>query len=350
MKETRMLRRLGNLRLLAVSGGVVAALALAACGSDNKSASTTAPAAADSGAASAPKGAKVGYISFAPVAASDWERAHWSALETAAKKYNLTVSNQEGVTFDEATQVLSRMAPNSDVVIADSSGYEAAMNEVAPKFPKTKFIIVDHLAAASTNPNMAGWSINWNELGYLGGTAACLAAKDASKDTVGHVSAQPISALTHFAGGIQDGAKASGCKFTHSWTNSFTDTAAGKQAALTLIGKGAGAITSLADAGDKGSQSAANSKNTAFIGLYTPLENTTTSLVIDFERAYDEVGQAVTGDFKSELHHMDIASGFLSYATPFADPGAAVEGDATGVLAKIKSGETKVSDKTEVKP
>jgi basic membrane protein A len=337
--------RSGRLSLLSLFGGVGIALALAACGSSSSSSSSS------SGSPTGSSGNKVGYISVAPVSAGDWEQSNWAGLTAAAKKYHLKVSNQENVAYDQAASVLARMAPSNNLVIADSSGYEAAVLQVAPRFPKTTFVVVSDLSTTKGLKNVAGWAANWNQLGYLAGSAGCLAAKTAGEPTVGHVNSEPIPAFTRFAAGVKDSTAANSCKFLTSWTNSFTDTAAAKQAAATMIGKGAGAITSTADTGDQGSQAAASAENKPFVGDYAPIPKSLTSVLIHFNDAYDQIGKLwAAHQLKPQIYPMNVQNGMLSYDTPFSGPGAEVSPQALAIEQKIKSGELKVDATHQVKP
>jgi basic membrane protein A and related proteins len=286
-----------------------------------------------------------------PVTTGDWEQSNWHALEAAAGKYHLTVSHQENVGYDQAVAVLSRMAPNEDLIIADSSGYEAPVLQVAPRFPKTTFIVVSDLSTTKGLKNVAGWAANWNQVGYLAGTAGCLAAKAGGADAIGHVNSVPIPAFARFAGGDRDAAAANGCKFSTVWTNSFTVPAPAKQAALTMIGRGAGAITSTADTADQGSEAGAASKGKAFVGDFAPTSGALTSVLLNFNAAYDQIGKLWTShQLQPQIYPMTVQNGMVSYSTPFTGPGASVQAAAVAVQAKLKSGQITVDPAHQVKP
>jgi basic membrane protein A len=331
-----------------------AALILSACGGSSSSTDKSSGSTSSSGGSSSSNKSsqtRVGYISVAPVTSGDWETANWHGMQAAASKYNLKVSNQESVGYDQAASVLSRMAPDQDVIIADSSGYEAPVLQVAPKFPKTKFIVMSDLSTTKGLKNVSGWAINWNQLGYLAGTAACLAAKKDGKPAVGHVNSEPIPAFTRFAGGDEDGAKASGCRLSVSWINSFEDAAKAKQAALTMLSKGAGAITTSADTADQGSQAAAKSKNAAFIADYVPNSGALTSVLVAFDGAYGQVGKLLAGNaLQPKIYPISVENGLLSYSKPFAGSASDVSSQAIAIERKIKSGDLKVDAKHQIKP
>lgn len=340
-----------------VSVALVAAMvALSACGgSSNSNSSSSSSGANASGSSSSGSstsgGNRVGYISVAPVTSGDWEQSNWHGLQAAAAKYHLTVSHQENVSYDQAAAVLAQMAPNEDLIIADSSGYEAPVLQVAPRFPKTMFVVVSDLSTTKGLPNVAGWAANWNELGYLAGTAGCLAAKTVGASGVGHVNSEPIPAFTRFAGGVKDATAAKGCSFQTAWIHSFTDIAKAKQAALTMISKGAGAITSTADTGDQGSQGAATGKGLPFVANFAPTKGALTSVLIHFSSAYDQIGNLWSShQLKAQIYPMSVENGLLSLDVPFSGPGAAVQAKVVAVEQKIKSGQVKVDPTHQVKP
>jgi basic membrane protein A len=333
-------------------GAVVAGLALgaAACGSSGDKSNAS----GSSGGSSGTTG-NAAFIGVAPVTQGNWDPAGFHAFEAMAKKYGLKPSNQESVGYDQAAAVLRRLARTNNMVISDSSGYEAAALEVAPDFPKTWFLVFSDLSTTKGLPNVAGWAVNWNEYGYMAGAAGCFAAKARGGDGVGHVNSQPIPAFARYAAGVKAGAEANGCKFQTRWTNSFSDVAKAKQAALSMIANGADVITSSADTADEGSRDAAVEKNKLFIANYSPAtnlapKNTMTSIVINMDQAYDQMGKLFKEKkLEAKVYPVDVENGGLSYE-PFSNVSDKVAQQAEDVLAKIKSGELQIDSKATIKP
>src|SRR5262245_30434222 len=111
-------------RYLFVLLALVLTLGLAACGDDDDGGGGGGT---DTGGASADQpGGKVAFIGVAPVTQGNWDPAGYKAFTAAATKYNLDPTNQESVAYDAAAPVLRRLARDNDMVIAHSSGYEAA--------------------------------------------------------------------------------------------------------------------------------------------------------------------------------------------------------------------------------
>jgi basic membrane protein A len=330
----------------------VAALALggAACGGDDDNGG-------GGGDTSAEAGKKVAFIGVAPVTQGNWDPAGYQAFTRMAEKYGFDPSNQESVGYDQAAAVLRRLAPDNDMVIAHSSGYEAAVHEVAPEFPDTQFVVFSDLSSTKGQDNVAGWAINWNELGYLAGTAGCFAGKEKGSAMVAHVNSEPIPAFTRFAGGEQDGVRASGCQYLTRWTGSFSDVAKAKQAALSMFSDGADALTSTADTGDQGSRDAAVERDKLFVPLYVEAEkklapdNTVTVVLVDFNAAYDEMGKLFSEDrLQSKVYPVDVPGGKITYLTPFSNVGNDVERRSVEVFDEMRSGELQVDPNKEIKP
>ena len=331
-----------------------AVLGLAACGGSDGDSDEVTPSGNGETTGEASVG-KAAFIGVAPVTQGNWDPAGYQAFIAMAEKYGLEASNQESVGYDEATAVIRRLAQENDLVIAHSSGYEASVLEVAAEFPDTWFVVWSDLSSTNDLPNVAGWAANWNEFGYLAGTAGCIAAKTENKPNVGHVNSEPIPAFSRLAAGVRDGAKASGCDFQTVWTNSFDDVAKASQAAKSMIGRGAGAITTSADTADEGTRQGATDGGAFFVGNYTPGEvelspNTVTSIVLDYDGTYDEIGRLFTeGELEPKIYPMNVENGGIAYG-PFTNVDDKIASEAEAVLEQIRNGEIKVDDTAEIKP
>jgi basic membrane protein A and related proteins len=337
---------------------LILALGLAACGGDDDDdgGGGGGGGGGDQAAAEEESTGKVAFIGVAPVTQGNWDPAGYKAFTAAAEKYNFEPTNQESVAYDAAAPVLRRLAGENDMVIAHSSGYEAAVLEVAPEFQDVWFVLFSDLSTTGGNDNVAGWAVNWNEYGYMAGAAGCFAAKEDGGDTVGHVNSVPIPAFTRYAAGEKQGAEEQGCKWVTRWTNSFEDVAKAKQAALSMINDGASVISSSADTADEGSREGAVEGKALYIGNYvaeTELapDNTITSVMINFDQAYDEMGKLFSEDaLEAKKFDVDIEGGGLTYEEPFSNVSDKVAQQAADVVEKIKSGEIKVDATAEVKP
>jgi basic membrane protein A and related proteins len=301
-------------------------------------------------------GGSVAYIHLKPRNADSWESGGYEAVSAMAKKYDLSLAEQT-VSHDEAPSILRRIAPTHDLIIAHSSGYGDAVLEVAPEFPDTEFVVFSDIASTEGIENVSAWSINWTEMGYLGGSAACLAAQSRNSDTIGQVNSQPIPAFARYGGGALQAAQDLECRYIDRWTNSLTDTAKAKQAAVSLIGDGAEVLLSTADTGDQGTREAVIEEDKLFVTNYAEAdmelapENTITALTVNFAVAYDEIGKLFTrGQIESKKYGVSVESGGLGIVTPLEHVSPEVGEQVEQLLDKTKSGELTVDTERETRP
>jgi basic membrane protein A len=334
----------------------MSAATLAACGSDNKSSSGNAS--TTGGASTQPakkKGGKVMYLTLAPVTSGNWEPLNFAAFQKSMSKYGLTFAKQEGLTIDDAASVLRRVAPDYNLVVLDSAGFDQPLLEVASQFPDTKFAVVSDLATTGGNKNVSGWAFNWNQYGYLAGTVACMAANGGK---IGHVNSIPIPAFTRWAAGAKQAAGdycGGTSNYLVSWTNTFTDPAKSKQAALSLMSKGASVLMSSTDTADDGTREAVKAQGKKYLGAYADESAklpccTITSVEIDFDRAYDEIGRDFTSGHFGKITSLNVANGGIKLVTPFKAGDAALEDKVKAVEQKIKDGTITIDPKATVKP
>jgi basic membrane lipoprotein Med (substrate-binding protein (PBP1-ABC) superfamily) len=80
-------------------------------------------------------------------------------------------------------------------------------------------------------------------------------------------------------------------------------------------------------------------------------DNTITSVMINFDQAYDEMGKLFSEDaLEAKKFDVDVEGGGLTYEEPFSNVSDKVAQQAADVVEKIKSGEIKVDATAEVKP
>ncbi|MCW2726592.1 MAG: Basic rane lipoprotein [Frankiales bacterium] len=339
-------------------------LAMAAVGCGGGSSATTASGGgAASGAASPAAGThKIAAVFSGSVTASGWDRDGKAALDAMASTMGVKASTIESLAYDKASQTLDRLANQGyDIIIAHSSGFEPSVLEVAPKHPKTQFILFSDISTTTPPPNVAAWKINWNELGYLVGTAMCTISPTGN---VGHVSSAPIPAFTRLAGGLAQATESEGnCKgkkdaLKITFTGSFTDAALAKSAALSILGKGADVLSDGADAAGKAVVASAIEKKIPYVGgLFDVAPDgpgvVATSIPINFNSAYAEMGKLLSdGTIKQGgIYDVDVKSGGLDYTKPVKIvPNAAdVTKALDSAISRIKDGSLSIDPKREIK-
>jgi len=146
----------------------------------------------------------------------------------------------------------------------------AAMKAVAKSFPKTQFAIVDVSNADEGNaPNVEGLLFKEQEVGYLAGYAAGLAAKADGKDTVSSVGGQKQPPVDRYIAGYQAGAKAAfpGVKTLNGYSQDFAIEAKCKEIALNQIAAGSDVVFQVAGGCGLGALDAAKAQSVWGIGV-----------------------------------------------------------------------------------
>jgi basic membrane protein A len=148
--------------------------------------------------------------------------------------------------------------------------------QVAKRFPKTKFAIVDNTGVAAElkgkPTNVRGLLFKEQEAGYLVGFLAAkqVVAKPFEGQTkLGAVGGLKIPPVDRFIAGYYAGAKRASAKVTvtHSYSQDFVDQAKCKEQALNMIANGAGAVFQVAGQCGLGVLSAAKERGVFGIGV-----------------------------------------------------------------------------------
>ena len=172
---------------------------------------------------------------------------------------------------------LTRAARNgSGLVIGVGFLMADAVAQVAKRFPKTKFAIIDNSGVAAElkgkPTNVRGILFKEQEAGYLVGFLAAkqVVAKPYQGQTkLGAVGGLKIPPVDRFIAGYYAGAKRASAKVTvtHSYSQDFVDQAKCKEQALNMIANGAGAVFQVAGQCGLGVLSAAKEKGVFGIGV-----------------------------------------------------------------------------------
>jgi basic membrane protein A len=163
----------------------------------------------------------------------------------------------------------------NQLVIAVGFLMAKQLAQVAKRFPKTKFAIVDFSGAAKDldgkPTNVRGLLFKEQEAGYLAGYIAALAAKNRpnSSGMIAAVGGQKIPPVDRFIAGYYVGAKKawSAVKVEHSYSDDFVVPAKCKERALDHIGQGATVVFQVAGNCGLGVLSAAKEKKVWGIGV-----------------------------------------------------------------------------------
>ncbi|WP_158811732.1 BMP family protein [Beijerinckia sp. L45] len=281
------------------------------------------------------------------VTQGSWDVGGYQAFEKMAKKYNFKPSHVEGASYEKAPALLRQLASRGvKMIICHSSGYAAAIQEVAPDFPNTQFVLYSYADSSHGLKNYTAWSVNWDEYGYVVGALGAGASKT---HHIAIVAAEPIPSAKRSIEFMIKGAKSVDPKIQVDtvFTGSFTDVAKAKEITTGLIARGADFVIPSADAADAGIQQAADQETAMTMGEYTDegakFPNAiVSSTMLNYTMAYDQIGKMFTDHtLGDKVVPLDLAGKAWTLSTPFKHVDKAVE---TKTLAVIDAIATKKID------
>ena len=272
--------KIGHLGIWTV--GLVASLALAACGSSNSSSSSaSAPAASStaassSGASSASASAKnfkVGVVTdIGGLNDHGFNHLAYQGLLRAEKQLGITgrvLPSSSGADYTPNLTTLAQQGYN--LVVPVGFLMADATDAVAKQFPKVKFAMVDSDATAEKGDpkNIEGLLFEEQQAGYLAGYLAGLYAKEKGYKTISSVGGQKIPPVDHYIAGYQAGAKKAdpGIQTLNGYSQDFVDQSKCKQIALNQIQQGSKVVFQVAGACGLGALSAAQQAGDQGIGV-----------------------------------------------------------------------------------
>jgi basic membrane protein A len=158
-----------------------------------------------------------------------------------------------------------------DLIIGVGFTEIQAMGNVASKAPDSHFAIVDvsHKDLTGQPKNVEGLLFHEEQVGYLAGYAAALAAKAAGGNTVSSVGGQKQPPVDRFIAGYQAGAKKAvpGIQTLNAYSQDFVDQAKCKEIALDQIAQGSKVVFQVAGGCGLGALDAAKEKHVWGIGV-----------------------------------------------------------------------------------
>lgn len=216
----------------------------------------------------------------------------YAGLQKAANEFGVSISVVESKEQTDYIPNLTGLAEDGNkVVFAVGFLMADALIEAANKNPNTYFAGVDIFVNPNTAPkNAIGILFKEQESGFLAGVLAGLLTKKYSnispklnnKNVVGMVLGMDIPPVERFQAGFYAGVKYVNpdCEVISIVTGSFNDQAKGKEAALTLINKGADIIFQIAGATGIGVINACKEKGVLAIGVDVDQNNLAPDTVI----------------------------------------------------------------------
>lgn len=273
-----------------------------------------------------------------------WDTGGYAALKAMADKQGLKVSYLEHTSYEAAPAALRQLASDGvGLIIAHSSGYSAAIKEVAPSFPDTQFVLYSYEGSTDDIPNYSAWSVDWDEYGFVLGVLAAAASPSGHIAVIG---GEPIPSSERTMEFIKKGAAYINpeAKVDTAYVGSFSDVARAREIATGLIARGVDFVIPSADTADAGIQQAADEEGVLTIGSYGDQSanypnSVMTSTVMNFDKSYAEIGQAyAAGELGNRIVTENLASDGWTLATPFAHVDDDVQAKVFRVIDDLKAG------------
>jgi basic membrane protein A len=248
---------------------VLLAVTAAGCGSKNAATTTTTTASTTTTPASS---FKVGLITdIGGLNDRGFNHLAFVGLKKAENDLGVQTRVVQSASPSEYIPNLSALARQGyNLVIGVGFTEIDAMKAVAKTFPKTQFAIVDVSNADEGNaPNVEGLLFKEQEVGYLAGYAAGLAAKARGARVVSSVGGQKQPPVDRYIAGFQAGAKAAypGVETLNAYSQDFANEAKCKEIALNQIAAGSVVVFQVAGGCGLGALDAAKAKNVWGIGV-----------------------------------------------------------------------------------
>jgi basic membrane protein A len=192
-------------------------------------------------------------------------------LQRAEKELGVQGRVVESKSPSEYIPNLSALARQGyDLVIGVGFTEIQAMTAAAKRFPDTHFAIVDVSNADVGKPkNVEGLLFHEEQVGYLAGYAAALAAKAKGAHVVSSVGGQKQPPVDRFIAGYQAGAKKAvpGIQTLNAYSQDFSNQAKCKEIALNQIAQGSAVVFQVAGGCGLGVIDAAGEKKVWAIGV-----------------------------------------------------------------------------------
>lgn len=203
----------------------------------------------------------------------------------------------------------------NDLIICGGFLFTDAVNAVAPKYPDTKFAVIDGYAEG---PNIQNIVFASNEGSFLVGA---LAAGMTETGTIAFIGGMEGPLIEAFEAGYIAGARAIDpeIEILSGYTGSFTDVAAGKELALAQYNQGADVNYAAAGSCVFGAIEAAKENGFWAIGVDTDMDSLAPGSVLSSMLKKVDVGtlytirDAVNGKFEAGYKNYTVADDTIDY-------------------------------------
>ena len=239
----------------------------------------------------------------------------WSGLQRAGKELGIDVKFLESKEQADYAVNLNQFAQQGyDLVFAVGFLMEDAVKETAPKYPKTKFAIID--GNAPDLPNAAALKFRENEGCFLAGA---LAASMSKTGKIGFIGGMEVDLIKRFECGYKAGAMTINpkIKVLSAYTGKWDDPGKGNELAMAQFGQGADIIMHASGSCGLGVIQAAKSKGPGYYAIgvdadqdYIAPGRVLTSMMKRVDNAvYSTCKSVVDGDFQPGDHVFGLREG-----------------------------------------
>ncbi|WP_141502874.1 BMP family ABC transporter substrate-binding protein [Paenibacillus luteus] len=286
---------------------------------------------------------RVAFVYIGPPGDGGWTFEHDKGRLYMEEKLGIKADTVENVPESaDAERIITELAQNHDVIFTTSFGYMDYTLNVAKKFPDVKFL---HTAGYKTNDNMGTFFGKNYDASYLSGIAA---GKVTKKNVIGYVGAFPIPEVIYninaFALGVQS--VNPDAKVSVVWTNTWYDPTTERQAAVSLLDKGADVLLAYQDspatlqaAAERGAMAGGNDSDMTRFAPEAYLTNPIWNWGPYYTKTVQDI---IDGTWKSEQYSGSLADGMVDIAPIGPSVPEDVKTLVTDTKAKLINGELNV--------
>ena len=187
---------------------------------------------------------RVAFVYIGPPGDGGWTYEHDKGRMYMEEKLGVKSTTVENVPESaDAERIITELAQENDIVFTTSFGYMDQTLNVASKFPN---VIFEHASGYKTADNMGNYFGKNYQASYLSGIAA---GKMTKVNHLGYVGAFPIPEVIYNLNAFTLGAKSVNpdVKVSVVWSNTWYDPTTERQAAVSLLDKGADVLLAYQD-------------------------------------------------------------------------------------------------------
>lgn len=230
-----------------------------------------------------------------PGSVNGWDKGQFLGSLVLINRFGWRLATAEDVPFPRLAETAASYAEAGyDIVIFTSSGHIGAWNEVAPKYPRTWFVLMSTVDRLPDSPRVVAFNPDLFTFGAMAGATAALTSKTGKIAGIGGVA---VFGNLLFMSGVIEGAKAvrPDAEVSISYSGSWVDVPRAREVAALAIRRGADIIVVNAGPSTKGVFEAAESAKVLTIGYATDWyadspSSVLVSLLLNIDQWYARLG------------------------------------------------------------